>query len=207
MTIPKVIIQTSRDKPQPYIVEKIRKQLPDWEYLHFNDQQIMEFFNENPIAEFPNVRERFYSFNYGSHRADLFRYYYLYVKGGVYMDTDAMIYENIDDVLENYDFFSVNSNYFPKTIFQGFIGCVPGNVILYEALKDLYFIDNRELLANFHVLCKNLYSFVANHENDCRVKLYEEIYGNSTDAHVVDVDDEKNKLVVVHYHINKIIPN
>jgi mannosyltransferase OCH1-like enzyme len=207
MSIPKVIIQTSRERVQPYIIDKIKKQLPDWEYLHFNDDEIMQFFAEYPLEEFPNVRDRFYSFNYGSHRADLFRYYYLYVKGGVYMDTDAMIYTNIDDVLGNYEFFSVNSNYFPKTIFQGFIGCVPGNIILYEALKDLYFIDNRELLANFHVLCKNLYSFVNNHENDCRIKLYEEIYGNSKDAHVVDADDENNKLVVVHYHIDKIIPN
>jgi mannosyltransferase OCH1-like enzyme len=206
MTIPKVVIQTSRERPDEYIINKIKETLHDWQYLHFNDEEIMQFFADYPLEEFPNVRERFYSFNYGSHRADLFRYYYLYVKGGVYMDTDAMIYDSITNIVDECDFFSVNSNYFPKTIFQGFIGCAPGNVILYEALKDIYFINNKELLDNFHALCKNLYGFVKNHENDCRIKLYEEIYGNSTDAHVVDPDDENNKLVLVHYHINKIIP-
>jgi hypothetical protein len=205
MPIPRVIIQTSRNRPEPYIVEQIRQHLQGWEYIHFNDEEIISFFNQYPIPEFPNVIQRFYSFNYGSHRADLFRYYYLYVKGGVYMDTDAMIYQNINDITENIDFFSVNSNYFPNTIFQGFIGCVPKNIIMYEALKDIYFINNRELLENFHVLCGNLFNIVGSFDGNCRVKLFEEIYGNQTDAHIVD-PEQNYKLILVHYHILKVIP-
>jgi len=107
MPIPKTIIQTSRKLQEPYIVDMICKRSPGWQYLHFRDDDIIEFFSENPIDEFPNVIAKFYMFNYGEHRADLFRYYYLYVKGGVYMDTDAMIEENLDKIVGNSDFFTV----------------------------------------------------------------------------------------------------
>ena len=205
MPIPKVIVQTSRLPPIPYVVSMIRDKIPGWDYKHFTDAQVIQFFIDNPIPEFPNVVEKFYSFSYGEHRADLFRYYYLYVKGGVYMDTDAMIQDNIENIVQDYDFFTVNSNYFPGTFFQGFIGCVTGNAIIYDALKDLYNIDNRDLIQNFHQLCKNMYTMVKNNQYDCKIKLFEEIYGNETDAHIVD-QARYYKLVLIHYHIKKIIP-
>jgi mannosyltransferase OCH1-like enzyme len=205
MPIPKVIVQTSRQPPFPYVVNIICNKSPGWDYKHFTDADVIHFFTDNPLPEFPDVINKFYSFSYGEHRADLFRYYYLYVKGGVYIDTDAMITTNIDEIIPDVDFFTVNSNYFPGTFFQGFIGCVPGNIIIYEALKDLYNIDNQKLIQHFHQLCQNMYNMVNNNHYNCKIKLFEEIYGNATDAHIIDVEQD-NKLVLIHYHIKKIIP-
>lgn len=205
MPIPKVIVQTSRKPPIPYVVKMIRDLSPGWDYTHFTDDQVIQFFVDNPLREFPNVSEKFYSYSYGEHRADLFRYYYLYVKGGVYMDTDAIIKTNIDEIVNDYDFFTVNSNYFPGTFFQGFIGCVPGNAIIYDALKDLYNTTNENLIKHFHLLCQNMYNMVNNNHYNCKIKLFEEIYGNATDAHIVD-SDRDFKIVLIHYHITKIIP-
>jgi inositol phosphorylceramide mannosyltransferase catalytic subunit len=206
MSIPKVIVQTSRQKPEEYVVDMLRERSPGWEYKHFVDDEIMEFFSENPLPEFPNVIAKFYTFNYGEHRADLFRYYYLYVKGGVYIDLDAMLEENIDDIIGNADFFTVNSSYFPGTVFQGFLGATPKNPLIYKALYDIYNIPTNNLIREFHVLCKNLYLFIQeeiqNREPRMNVKLLEEVYGNNTDAHVKDGE----KLVLIHYHIRKIIP-
>ena len=39
----------------------------------------------------------------GAHKADLFRYYYLYINGGVYIDSDLMITTNIENIILNYD--------------------------------------------------------------------------------------------------------
>jgi mannosyltransferase OCH1-like enzyme len=50
------------------------------------------------LKEFPNIAEVFHSFEKGEHKSDLFRYYFLYVKGGVFMDTDAMIEVDIDTI-------------------------------------------------------------------------------------------------------------
>lgn len=203
MTIPKIIVQTSRQPPKQYVVDMIRERSPGWEYQHYTDDDIMLFFAENPIDEFPNVVAKFYTFNYGEHRADLFRYYYLYVKGGVYIDSDAMIQTNIENIVNDYDFFTVNSSYFPGTVFQGFIGAQPKNDLIYKALKDIYNIPKSDLVREFHILCKNLYTFINQDTSTMNKVLFQEIYGNDDEAHVVD---KNNNVVAIHYHARKIIP-
>ena len=206
--IPKVIVQTSRQQnPKEYVVNMIKKRSNGWNYKHYNDGEVIQFFQENPLSEFPNVVEKFFSFSYGEHRADLFRYYYLYVNGGVYFDTDAMIETNIDDIVKDYEFCSVNSNYFPGSIFQGFIGCVSKHPILYEGLKHLYNTPNEELIRsseNFHDICRKFYTIVKEYNDQTKIHLYEEIYGDDVTAYIVDTNN--SNIVMKHYHIRKIIP-
>ena len=206
--IPKVIIQTSRNEyQQDYVIDIIKSFTPGWIYKHYNDNEVINFFRENPSLEFPNLIQKFYSFSYGEHRADLFRYYYLYLKGGVYFDTDAMIQKNINDVIKQYEFVSVNSTYFPSSIFQGFICCIPNHPILYQGLKNLYETPNEHLIkhpSNFHDICRNFYNYVINYKDQTGIYLYQEIFGDEETAYIID--PETNEIVLKHYHIKKIIP-
>jgi mannosyltransferase OCH1-like enzyme len=195
-------MQTSRQAPPSYVVDMIRDSCPGWTYQHYTDDDIIAFFAENPVPEFPNVIAKFYMLNYGEHRADLFRYYFLYVKGGIYMDLDAMIQRPIEKIIGSSDFFTVNSSYFPGTVFQGFLGSTPQHPLIYEALKDIYHTPIENLRKEFHLLCKNLYGFIQQHKTD-RTLLLEEVYGNEVEAHV---KDENGEVVLIHYHIQKIIP-
>jgi hypothetical protein len=72
------------------------------------------------------------------------------------------------------------------------------------AIKERKSIEN--LINEFHLLCKNLYGFIKG-ENEkeipIKIKLLEEIYGNEYEAHVKD----GSQIVLIHYHIHKIIPN
>jgi molybdopterin synthase catalytic subunit len=42
--IPKIIFQTSRKKPEQYIIDMIKIQAPLWEYEHYTDEEIIDFF-------------------------------------------------------------------------------------------------------------------------------------------------------------------
>jgi hypothetical protein len=202
--IPKIIFQTSVNKPNEYLVNMIKNLSPDWRYIHFNDNEIIDFFKNNYLEEFPNIIEKFNSIKTGAHKADLFRYYFIYIKGGVFLDSDAMLQKNINEIVKNYNFFTVEStHYCPLCIFQGLIGANPNNQIIYEALKDIYNIDNQLLIADYLIICKNLYNILKKKWN-YKIKIYKEIYGSNKVA--ITVDNNDNSLIIAHYFDSKIVP-
>ena len=144
--IPKLFFQTSRGPLEPYIVKMTMAMIPsNWTYRHFLDSDIIHFLKANPLKEFPGALEVFSSLKRGEHKADFFRYYFLFVKGGVFMDSDAMIYKPIDKIVKDYRFFSVNSEYVPNSLFQGILGAEPKNPLIGKALQfffqgNLFFI-------------------------------------------------------------------
>jgi len=199
--IPKIIFQTSK-KPLPqYVIDQIKDLSPDWEYRHYTDKDIIQYFINNPVDEFTNITNKFFSLQIGAHKADLFRYYFLYVQGGVYLDSDAMIYADLNDIAKEYEFFSVNS-YIKGTIFQGFIGALPRNKIIYEALKDAYEIDGERLIKEYHLLTANMYNIIYNHKYDFDYKLYNEVEGTEM---AYTLDDTHN-IILIHYWKVQIIP-
>ena len=209
--ISKVIIQTSREKPEPYIIENFKAMMPDdWTYRHFTDADIKQFFLDNPLDEFPDVQAKFDAMAIGAHKADLFRYYYIYAKGGVFVDSDARLEKNIQEVCGDNSFFSVESAINPETIFQGFIGACPKNEIVYRALKDVYNMDSATLNGNYMILVANLYKIINEKKYDFPYKLFVEEYyegGTPQKNKIARIfDPETNKTVLKHFHETKVVP-
>ena len=205
--IPKIIIQTSKNKPPQKVINNFKKVLsPGWIYKHFDDNEIIDFFKNNPIDEFPDVIEKFNSFKSGAHKADLFRYYYIYKNGGVFVDSDAVLEKMTDDVVGNYDFFSVNSLVTPNSIFQGFIGAVPRNEIIYKALKDIYEIDPKILEKRYFTIVENLYKIVNENKYNFKIKLFEEKRPNK-DPVAITYDPDTGDVVLKHYFSSKDVPS
>ena len=212
--IPKVIMQTAKEKPKAYIVEKFKSICPNWEYIHFNDEEIITFFKENPLTDFPKIADKFNSIKIGAHKADLFRYYYIYVKGGVFVDSDAMLEKNLDDVLDDCHFFSVGSKDInPDTIFQGLIGAVPKNEIIFKALKDAYNIDDDKLVNDYHLLIRNLYNIIHQGKSsfegnfDFKIKLFQERWMEGKSQLVSEIYDPlTEEIILKHYPVSKEIP-
>jgi len=201
----KTIIQTAKAPPPEYVVDMIMKISPGWEYIFFNDSDIIDFFNSNPHNEFPDIASVFWSFENGAHRADLFRYYYLYLYGGVYLDTDAMVYVNLDTIVQDFDFVSVKSVK-SCSIFQGILYSNPKNKFIYEALKDAYRIDPIRLRKNYHILTYNLHFIIKNTNRvgcEFRYKLYQEQKGG---LDYVSTMDSSNNVIAKHYYKYKVIP-
>jgi len=204
MTIPKTVFQSSREPQPQYVIDMIMEKCPDWTYRHFTDREIMYYFLMNPLPEFPFIMNVFHRLKFGAHKADLFRYYFLYNEGGVFIDSDAMIKIHLDNIVYDYPFFSVKS-YIDKTVFQGFIGCEPHNPIIYEALKDAYTIDIDVLTQHYHLLTAHMYEIIQNMklEKDVDYILYEELESDKEKAITINQFGEP---ILIHYWKDKIIP-
>ena len=198
--IPKIFFQTSKNKLEDWIIKMIKNNLSEgWEYKHFVDSEIIDFFKNNPHNEFPDIINKFNSIKYGEHKADLFRYYYLFINGGVFMDSDAMIFQNIDMIIKDYKFVSVNSTHIPNSIFQGIIATEKQNSLIYKALKSFYNMNLNLLDNNYHYLCKELYQIYNNNICNNEYKLYKELKLNKHD----NILNDDNIILFKHYWADK----
>ena len=202
--IPKVLFQTNKTSIDTYVLNMIMDRLTsEWKYEFYNDEDVIHFFINNPIADLPNIMQKYNSIKKGAHRADLFRYYYLYINGGFFMDSDAMLYMNIDSIVKDYNFVSVNSSCHPGTIFQGILGASPKNKIIKKALYQAYNTETHILDNNYHYFCKQLYDIIKQNDFGYKIKLYEE-----RRIHPDNGDDilDKETLLFKHYWKHKVIP-
>ena len=197
--IPKIIFQTSLIKPPNYVVDLIRSKSVGWEYNHFTDEEIIQFIEMNPINEFVNSINVFKSIQIAEHRADFFRYYFIYIKGGVFIDSDAMIEQDIDTIIKQYSFFTVHSGLQKNSMFNGFIGAEPRNDIIYLALKHIYFVDKNVLSSDSFLVCKEL-KHIIDSTRLTNYKLFQEFKGSE----LAIIMDEKT-IVLNHFYKTKLI--
>jgi hypothetical protein len=204
--IPFIFFQTNKTYPNEYVINMIKKQLtPNWKYEFFNDNDVINFFIANPLPEFPDIILKFNSFEKGAHKADLFRYYYLYINGGVFMDSDAMIYEPIENIIKDYDLFSVISTIHKRpAIFQGCLGATPNNLIIKKALIHAYNTTNDILKNEYLCFCYELYNIILINKSIYKIQLYKEKY---MESYGTDILNDKKQILFQHYQINKTIPN
>lgn len=202
--ISKVLFQTNKIPHDDVVLDMINSMLPsDWKYEFYNDTDVIQFFSNNPLTEYPDIITKYNSMPTGAHKADIFRYYYLYINGGFFMDSDAMLYVNIEQVVKNYNFVSVNSSCVPNSIFQGILGVSPKNEVIKQALHSAYNTDPTILINDYHYLCKILYNII--YYSDCgyNIKLYNERRISNQDG-----DDivEGDTILFKHYWLTKVIP-
>jgi len=201
--IPKILFQTNKAYPEKYITDMIYINLDsDWKYDFYDDDDVIDFFINNPICDLPDIIERYNSITKNSHKANLFKYYYLYINGGVFMDSDAMIYVNINDIVKDYNFISVNSSAVPSSIFQGILGASPKNEIIKQALYSAYNTDFSLLNNDYHYWCKELYGIINYCTFGYNVKLYKEQIINDFS----NIIDENDVVLFKHFFMHKIIP-
>jgi hypothetical protein len=217
MKIPKIIFQSSVIKFPKYLTNMIQAKCNGWKYYHFNDEEVINYITENPLEEFKNSVEVYNSIEKGQHKIDFFRYYYLYINGGVFIDSDAILEKNIEEIVGNYSFFSVKSIMNNDSIFNGFIGCEPKHIIIYEALKHLYHLEKSVLKNDYFYVCKNLYNIIETHNNllgsffvnskeliDIKIKIYNEtVYKNN----IASTVNDNNEILLLHYFDKSIIPS
>lgn len=109
--IPRTLVQTAESRSLPDEIVEARRAMmegnPDWTFLLFDagdrEDFILDAFGAGMLATYRSIDER-----YGAARADLFRYLYIYEKGGVYIDVKSRFDQPISQAIGMGDDFIVS---------------------------------------------------------------------------------------------------
>lgn len=139
--IPKRIMQTGCvEYFCPASSNTIIKMNPLYKYEYYSDSLCIDFLKKNFSQD---VLTAFNKLKPGAFKADLFRYCYLYINGGVYIDLDMIPIKPLDLILvDNAEFISCledRPNLRIDGIYQGFIACVKNLNFLRTAIDRIVY--------------------------------------------------------------------
>lgn len=180
--IPKKIIQTNKKICDNIFhfnsVVSLIEQNPDYEYLFFDDNDSREFIKNNFFKhvnektkisknEVTDILKAYDLIIPGAIRADLFRYAYLYINGGVYLDSKISITSSLDNVIDENDKYLIVNDDAPKSLYNGILIFEKNNQELLNMIKELiYNVLNKNYLNDIHEPTGNklFYKFFNNYE-------------------------------------------
>lgn len=123
------------------VYSNIKKFAPGYQHIIYDDSDCIKFINKY-FGE--KVVKRFKALK-GAHKADLFRYCLLYIKGGIYLDVKTELIMPLKDIFtKDNTFYTVlaKSN---KQIYQGVIATPKGNEIFLKLIDFMMRISLRDL--------------------------------------------------------------
>lgn len=217
--IPKTLLQTSKHPYPQYLNEMWKERTDDsWKIEWFSDDDIFKFFDDNPLPEFPKIKEVFNSFIDGGHKADLFRYYYLYLNGGFFVDADCMIHVHMNEIYSaEHDHILVfadvecNRVYHPQidspVIFNGLMGCEPKSKIIYDALVNAYKVKTRLIEKQRLYFTYMLYVYAKKYEDSYKIKWLNEIWAHTNAPNTNTIDDDQRVIASHYFRGEKIVPH
>lgn len=154
--IPNILFQTYYDKNKipDYIFDNIKKYANNYEYILYDDKDAINFldtyFNKQVVNKFKNLR-------LGAHKADLLRYCFLYIYGGIYLDIKTILIKPLDDIFINKKYFyTVISSV--RWFYQGILASPPRNILflsLIDKIVNSWYISTR---LNYLIFCQDLYN-------------------------------------------------
>lgn len=207
INIPNIIFQTSRNKKilSP-LVEYYSKKFSSYEYYHFDNNDILTYFNNNPITGFEDIKHKFSQISSGPHKADLIRYYLLYLNGGIYFDTDVEIIDELSNIIQDYAFVGVITN--ESTAFNGFIACTPKHPIIHRALINIY---NHTRQSEYMYFCHRFAEYIKEHittkKPDEKILILKEHFIPMNRTKITTMESPQDIKMIHHYKYKNTVKN
>lgn len=158
------LIQTYKDFS--LIPEKVhknrRKYLANYEYIFFDDKQCEDFINNKFGKKILSVYKKT---KLPAHKADLFRYCYLYNNGCLYCDIKTIFLKPVNKIFTQKDktYSVLSSN--PYTIYQGIIYTYPRNPLFLVLINNFLKISKKRIRKrNYLIFTKNFYNVFLNND-------------------------------------------
>ena len=157
LEIPKILIQTYHKKESiPLkVYENIKEFASDYNHIIFDDIEIIEFLKKNYRSDVLKT----FNLLKGAHKADLFRYCWLYKFGGVYLDIKTELIRPLNEIFNKNYTYSVLS-IVRDTIYQGVIATPPGNPVFLKLIKFMIQLVKSGRKYNYIIFTKDLWNNV-----------------------------------------------
>ncbi|KAJ3430834.1 initiation-specific alpha-16-mannosyltransferase [Anaeramoeba flamelloides] len=141
--IPKILFQTyyAKSKIPQKVYENIAKYAPGYKHVIYDDDEGLAFLEKHFDK---NVVQAYRKLNMGAHKADLLRYAFLYINGGVYLDIKTELVEPISETLGQNSILT-GLSIFDGTFMTGFIATYEKNQLFYDLVE---YIGNLQLPLN-----------------------------------------------------------
>ena len=141
--IPKKIIYCwfgGKSKPDKVLncINSWKLNMPDWEYIEINESNFDVNINE--------YCKKAYETKHWAYVSDVARLWALYNFGGIYMDTDVIVYKSLDEFLKHEFFTGFEQPHYPIT---ATMGAIKGHWLIKEML-DTYKTKVFETHENWH---------------------------------------------------------
>ena len=136
--IPKIFMQTWKNNNVPEHWKSspasVKRLMPDWKYVLMTDKD-----NRNLVKKyFPDYLDLYDNLEYPIMRADIIRYMFLYIYGGVYADMDIEITKPLDDLFQDDgDVYVVESGNGGSIYTNSFLASKPGCKIWLDCLEEI----------------------------------------------------------------------
>lgn len=137
-------------------------------YKIYDDDEIIDFlskyYNDVVVDKFKKLS--------GAHKADLFRYCLLYIKGGVYIDIKTVLIKPLGEIIDfdkgNIMFTVLGSKLFGnvKQIYQGIIATPPQNELIFKLIINVIETPKITTKINYLVFTKNFYKIAKKIKGD-----------------------------------------
>lgn len=136
--IPKTIIQThcsSKFTKELYTTQQIICDLnPEYEYMYFNDKQCLDFISTYFSY---HVIHAYQTLTSGAYKADFFRYCYLYIHGGVYIDLKSVVLLPLHSIIHYKLPLLLSNDLYPISISNIFIATGAKNPLFEEVIRHI----------------------------------------------------------------------
>ena len=156
--IPKVIYQTYIDKtliPDKVYIN-IKKYADGYQHIIYDDNECLEFIKKYYTKD---VVDRFTKLK-GPHRADLFRYCILYLKGGIYLDIKTHLIKPLDQIFNQRNTMYTVLARSRNKLYQGVIATPKYNPLFLDLIRFMVKIDLNYLKRSgtYHVFIIDMYN-------------------------------------------------
>ena len=192
MSIPKKIHYVwvgGKEKPK-----KVKKCIDTWK-KHFKDYEIIEWNENNFDIESSEYTKSAYEAEKWSFVSDYIRMYALYKEGGIYLDTDVIALDNLDELLNNRAFLGFENE---KYISCAVIGAEKEHPLIAKILNYYDSLENKTF--NFNDNNSILVTDILEKNYNCKLDNTEQILADDIKIYkdtVLSNPSSKSKLIHV----------